>query len=192
MASDQLDANDKGRDLSVDAHRGIIGVGAADGSEKEVAILKDDGRLVHKRLKVAAKLIEGYAGLNSSSEIVFVDGDSFVHLLTGDDDVATNEAWRNGVDCSDSLDFCIAGVSLSDYPLDFISAARLLELGIVHMKLDGVVPIRKGRHCRRLHHSTRFLQEQRPVVMYGWGQHLRRPALAAAVVGKYGVPKVGS
>jgi hypothetical protein len=116
----------------------------------EVAPFEDDGRLVAKRLEVATELMQGDTGLDRHSEVGLVDGQDVVHPFVGQNDVANDKAWGDGMHGSDDFDFCIPGISIFDDSLDLADAAGLFELVVQDVELDLVIPIDEARHigCR--------------------------------------------
>jgi hypothetical protein len=145
-AFDEFDADDEGGDLSAVGQGGIVRVSAGHGTEVEVAPFKDNGRLVAKGLEVAAKLVQRDTGLNRHGEVGLVDREDLVHLLVGQNNVATDEARRDGVHGSDDFDFGILSVGIFDDGLDFADAAGFLELGVWDVEFNLVVPVDKLRH----------------------------------------------
>jgi hypothetical protein len=122
-------------------------VGARHGAEMEVAPFEYHWRLVAERLEIVAKLVQRYTGLDCHGENGLVDGEDFVHLLVRQDDVAADEAGRDGMHGSDDFDFSIFGIGVFDDGLDFGDAAGFLELVVRDIELDLVVSVDEARHC---------------------------------------------
>ena len=112
----------------------------------EVAPFKHNGWLIAERLQVATELVQRDTSLDCHGEIGFVDGKDLVHLFVRQNNITTDEAWRDGVHGSNDFDFRILSIGIFDNCLNFADAAGFFELGVRDVELDLVVPVDKLRH----------------------------------------------